>query len=145
MVIYCVGYNIKRISIRITSIPIRFNKKVCRILFRKSAKLSFYRILFLMLFYPLPCIHEAFDPRSDFVTVTTIFRVVTALPREHRTLQVRHHSQMASVVRADTGNRPGRTVRIGRIAFVVVFKCDMVFFFFIRERELTFTVRNPDT
>ena len=33
------------------------------------------QILFLMLFYPLPCVHETFDPWSDFVTVSSIYKM----------------------------------------------------------------------
>lgn len=54
---------------------------------------------------PVACVDEGLDPRGDLV-VAALRRIVTALPWEHRALEVRHHRQVATIVRADTGYSP---------------------------------------
>lgn len=55
-----------------------------------------------MYFYPLTRIDEGFHPRCDLVFVNAVGRIVGIVPGEAGTFQVRHHSQMASVLTGDT-------------------------------------------
>ena len=54
---------------------------------------------------PVAGVDEGLDPWGDLV-VPVLCGIVTALPREHRALEVRHHRQVTTIVRADTGYSP---------------------------------------
>lgn len=56
-------------------------------------------------FDPVACVDEGLDPRG-YLVVPVLCGIVTALPWEHRALEVRHHRQVATIVRADTGYGP---------------------------------------
>src|SRR5574344_820876 len=97
-----------------------------------------------MFFNPFACVDERFNPRSHFI-VFAVKRVPGILPREDGSFQVRHHGQMTTVGTADTGNGIIASVRIPGIFVIVVFGNDIVFVFAARQRETSFTVRNPKT
>ena len=68
---------------------------------------------------PLPCIDEGLNPRC-YLVVAAVSGIPGVLPGEYGTLQVRHHAEMTTIGRADTCHIVVRTVRISRIASIIV-------------------------
>ena len=103
-------------------------------------------ILFIihLFFYPLACVDEGFYPRRYLVAAQTVGWVVSVLPWEDGTLQVRHDSQVAAIGAGNTCYRVVGTVRIAGILIVGVLGHDIVVVFVVRQGELAFAVSHPD-
>ena len=70
--------------------------------------------LLLVVGDPVLSVYEGLDPWSHLVGLASLW-IEAALPWEDSTLQVRHHSQVAAVLRGDTSDAAWRAVRVGRI------------------------------
>ena len=70
--------------------------------------------LFLVVGYPVLSVYEGLDPWSHLVGLASLW-IEAALPWEDGAFQVRHHSQVAAVLRGDTCDAAWRAVRVGRI------------------------------
>ena len=82
--------------------------------------LQFFNFSILQFFlHPLAGIDEGLNPRC-YLIVAAVSGIPGVLPWEYGTLQVRHHAQMTTVLRADTCHVIVRTVRISGIASIVV-------------------------
>ena len=95
-------------------------------------------------FHPAAGVDESLHPRGDLVAVAAVGGIVGALPGEDGAFQVRHHSQVASVGRANARHVVVRSVGVGGIAAVVVFGHNVVRAFLLRQVELAFAVRHPN-
>ena len=101
-------------------------------------------ILFLVCFYPLACIDECFNPRSDLV-VPSFGWIITALPWEDGTFRVWHDSQVTTVLASHGSYTIWWTVRVTWVFVVRELSYYIVFVFRQRQMELTFTVSYPCT
>ena len=92
---------------------------------------------------PFASIHEGFHPRSDLVGAAWL-GVSATLPGEARALEVRHHSQMATISRADTCHAVIATVGIARVFVVAILQDNVVLVLCFGQGELAFAVCHPD-
>ena len=122
-----------------------------KIIIKKVATIStaatliiFKTILLLVFLYPLLCIHKRFNPWG-YLIVLAVGRIPGVLPGEESTLQVRHHTEMTTVGRADTCHVVVGSVRIGGITGVIVLGNHVVAALWLRQMELTLTVSHPKT
>jgi len=113
---------------------LRFGSAACRTLTRFKTLLRFRA--------PVAGVDEGVEPRRNGV-VAALCGVIAALPWEDSALRMRHERQMATVVRADAGDRTRRTVRIGRIGVVVVARYDVILRLVVWETELAFAMSHP--
>lgn len=113
-------------------------------IFKIALSLLRERFLFLVFLNPLACIDECFNPRCNFVG-TVRLGIETALPWEDGTLKVRHHSQMTTVGRSNSGNSAWRAVGVGGIGLVGVLSYNIILISRFGQIELALSVSNPDT
>ena len=97
-----------------------------------------------MCFTPLSCIDECLNPRSDII-LQTVSWIVCHLPREDSTLKVWHHCKVTAVSRTKSCYVIVGTVRVCRIAFIVVLGNYAVLTFRTWQTELALSVCYPDT
>ena len=76
---------------------------IASVLLSVSAFLFFRQLPVISCVLPPTCVHWQMLPsRSDLVAVYTVGRIICIFPWEACTFQVRHHSQVTSVLRSDT-------------------------------------------
>ena len=74
----------------------------------------------------------------------SVLRIPGVLPGEDGTFQVRHHTEMTSVSRADACHVVVAAIRVGGIAVVVVLRDDVVVALLAGQMELSFSMSHPD-
>ena len=95
-------------------------------------------------FYPTSCVDEGLNPRRHLI-IAAVSGIPGVLPGEYGTLQVRHHAEMTTVSRADTGYVVVRTIRISGIASVVVLGNYVIRALCFWQREFSLSVSYPQT
>ena len=93
---------------------------------------------------PLPGIHKSFYPGTKRVRLT-MGRIMRPLPGKYRPLQMRHHGQMATIVRSKRSSIVGRTVGVSGVLAARILDRKLVLRLLPGKMEFAFAVGYPNT